>query len=264
MVSTRSKWIGIAIVIFTVAVVGWLLHRTDASDASAVDVVAETADATTEATTTTAPIEKAKAPEAGMTDPTAAATANLNAPSEISFKKALQQCWGGFTAGPMSEASDITSLMHAMDQEDSQNSLTVFENYHINTNEGERRLQVLFQDNQPSQLRFFDVDEEDLPVPVSPEDGDKRPIDQTLQDFLRKGTQTFHQIRRELSLKNGLTAEVETINDQPSELQLHGLPGGTLLCAKDNCRCLVFTTPVEDSIPGGADDAIDDATDDSP
>lgn len=264
MGSSRSKLILAAIALLAIIAFFWSRHHGRSAEELIAEESEETATANTQTTTATDPIATATGDVGIATVNPSVTPTPIGSTDEASFREALRKCWGEFQSGPMNESGDAQALLQSLNREEAALTQTIFENYHISTNEGERRVQVLFQDNQPSQLRFFGVDDEDLPIPIQPEDSNKRPIEQALQDFLRRGNQTLHQVRRELNLKNGITAEVETINDNPTEIQLHGLPGGTFACEKDSCRCITYEPPPEDGNAQPFNTPPDDPENESP
>lgn len=238
MGSSRSKVVFALIAIALIAIFFWSRNHVDTSATQATATPTETTPADTSeddsAAKSTVKVEEPVGEIAGLPpriDPDA-----LSEP----FPAALQKCWASNPPlGRVSEATDAKSLLFALERE-STDSQTMYENYHVQTPQGDRRVQVLYQENMPVEVRLFSVDGEGLPVSERLSNEQiTQPPEQTLKSILAEGNVIARMAHREINLEGGISAEVETADDEPVELQLFGLPGGTLSCFNGKCRCIV-------------------------
>lgn len=109
------------------------------------------------------------------------------------------------------------------------------ENYHLVLPDGSvRRVHIVTSDNTNSttqkEIRFFKLDQEGYPerLPLSDKD--------TLESLLAMGKVTRHEIRSQLTLKDGTTANLEKHDNTVFEFQFNN-HGKILSCRFKNCQC---------------------------
>lgn len=112
---------------------------------------------------------------------------------------------------------------------------TLLENFHLTLPDGsQRRVQVVIADNTNSttekELRFFKLDQEGYPERLALKTGD------TLQSLLALGKLTRHEVKSQLTLKDGTSLAVELHNRQIFEFQFNNL-GRLLSCRHSACHC---------------------------
>lgn len=238
MSSSRSKIILAALIIVIVAAIFWSRRNKETAPSDSGAVTEQTP---TEKTPDTSAVGNQNPTAEPGTGPVEGLDPNRVPPEEGEpFSTAFQKCWAQSPpVGRIGESTDPKSLLFNLERE-AMDSQTMYENYHVQTPQGDRRLQVLYQENFPFELRLFSVDSEGLPIPERLTNEEMtRPVDEVLKGYLASGTVIARMAHREINLENGISAEVETSDDEPVEVRVFGMPGGTLSCFKDSCKCIV-------------------------
>lgn len=153
---------------------------------------------------------------------------------EADFKTAAQAClgstWGQYQSFPM-ELEKIYKV---------QSKSVDIENFHLKIKSGEERRIHIVSDGQSKNrtLRFFGLDDENLPTPIPLTPAQRQmPIDTLIADLKSQGKVFFHQSKERWQLGNGSTMVVTFENKEAVEFQLFGQEK-TLSCLKDSCQCL--------------------------
>lgn len=116
-----------------------------------------------------------------------------------------------------------------------QNEVISLENYHITLPDGsKRRIHIVTSDQTNSadktELRFFAVDKEGSP--------ERLPLrgDETVESLLAQGTQTRHEVRSQVFLKDNTILNLETHDQKVYEFQYNN-QNKILSCRFSECLC---------------------------
>lgn len=178
----------------------------------------------------------ASAPGEPALNPTESVNANSGAALPAnSFKQELEKCLpGAKDENPTALAKRYASQLKT--------SELVVENFHLALPNGEeRRLMLIPSDrdnakNRP-EVRWFKVDQEGLPVPLTLKDEDAfDPKPAFIESLKKQGRVIFEQRKEANTYADGTHALVEWVDGSVRELQLR-LPTQSLNCSNLDCRC---------------------------
>lgn len=153
------------------------------------------------------------------------------------FASAARDCIGLSASGP-------DELIDSLERNRLEEKEIGLENWHVRRPDGrEERVMLVDSDrgnaNGKKELRLFGVDDEGLPIP---RELDPRvafdPSPRAIASLRRPGEVFFHQTQESLKFRDGLSAEVERVNDRVREMRVTVVDGSTLACRGSDCRCL--------------------------
>ncbi len=151
----------------------------------------------------------------------------------IDFKSAAEECLGGNWTSAENLAKDLEKTYGVKSKN------TDIENFHIRNIGGEeRRIHITSEGPDKKQIRYFSLDQEGLPIPISLS-SEQRSLnaDQLINNLKAEGQIFLHQSKERWLLGNGSTFIVTFENDVIREFQIFG-PTKTLSCLEDSCQCL--------------------------
>jgi len=156
------------------------------------------------------------------------------------FQENVKACLGDHE---LSQSPNPESLIrHYLEKNPPQSSQFQLENTHVRLPDGStRRVHLIHSDGGNSkygtELRYFQLDEEGLPVriPLKPEET-FNPKPEFLDSLKKQGHVIFHQVKENKLLKDGTNISLNTVNNKVFEFQIFGKEK-TLSCRELDCLC---------------------------